>query len=308
MKKILIATDKPFASTAKTLISQVIQDAGYEVIYLEKYASQTEFIAAVKEIDALIVRSDIVDAAVFAAASNLKIVVRAGAGYDNIDLDCATKHHVCVMNTPGQNANAVGELVFGLLIYSMRNYFNGSVGKELKGRTLGIHAFGNVGKCVARISRGFGMEVYGYDAFPGQEKEMDSLGVKHVDNVEELYSLCEIVSLHLPATELTKESINANLLSRMPKNAILINTARQEIIDEKDLQSVMQARKDFVFLADTKPLIDEQLKTEFPTRYYATPKKMGAQTEEANTNAGVAAAIQIVNFFKTGDEHFRINL
>lgn len=308
MKKILIATDKPFASTAKTLISQVIQDAGYEVIYLEKYASQTEFIAAVKEIDALIVRSDIVDAAVFAAASNLKIVVRAGAGYDNIDLDCATKHHVCVMNTPGQNANAVGELVFGLLIYSMRNYFNGSVGKELKGRTLGIHAFGNVGKCVARIARGFGMEVYGYDAFPGKEKEMDSLGVKHVDNVEELYSLCEIVSLHLPATELTKESINANLLSRMPKNAILINTARQEIIDEKDLQSVMQSRKDFVFLADAKPLIDEQLKTEFPTRYYATPKKMGAQTEEANTNAGVAAAIQIVNFFKTGDEHFRINL
>lgn len=308
MKKILIATDKPFASTAKTLISQVIQDAGYEVIFLEKYASQTEFIAAVKEIDALIVRSDIVDAAVFAAASNLKIVVRAGAGYDNIDLDCATKHHVCVMNTPGQNANAVGELVFGLLIYSMRNYFNGSVGKELKGRTLGIHAFGNVGKCVARIARGFGMEVYGYDAFPGKEKEMDSLGVKHVDNVEELYSLCEIVSLHLPATELTKESINANLLSRMPKDAILINTARQEIIDEKDLQSVMQSRKDFVFLADAKPLIDEQLKTEFPTRYYATPKKMGAQTEEANTNAGVAAAIQIVNFFKTGDEHFRINL
>lgn len=308
MKKILIATDKPFASTAKTIISQVIQDAGYEVIYLEKYASQTEFIAAVKEIDAFIVRSDIVDAAVFAAASNLKIVVRAGAGYDNIDLDCATKHHVCVMNTPGQNANAVGELVFGLLIYSMRNYFNGSVGKELKGRTLGIHAFGNVGKCVARIARGFGMEVYGYDAFPGKEKEMDSLGVKHVDNVEELYSLCEIVSLHLPATELTKESINANLLSRMPKDAILINTARQEIIDEKDLQSVMQSRKDFVFLADAKPLIDEQLKTEFPTRYYATPKKMGAQTEEANTNAGVAAAIQIVNFFKTGDEHFRINL
>lgn len=308
MKKILIATDKPFASTAKTLILQVIQDAGYEVIYLEKYASQTEFIAAVKEIDALIVRSDIVDAAVFAVASNLKIVVRAGAGYDNIDLDCATKHHVCVMNTPGQNANAVGELVFGLLIYSMRNYFNGSVGKELKGRTLGIHAFGNVGKCVARIARGFGMEVYGYDAFPGKEEEMDSLGVKHVDNVEELYSLCEIVSLHLPATELTKESINANLLSRMPKDAILINTARQEIIDEKDLQSVMQSRKDFVFLADAKPLIDEQLKTEFPTRYYATPKKMGAQTEEANTNAGVAAAIQIVNFFKTGDEHFRINL
>lgn len=308
MKKILIATDKPFASRAKTLISQVIQDAGYEAFYLEKYTSQTEFIAAVKEVDALIVRSDIVDVAVFAAAPNLKIVVRAGAGYDNIDLDCATKHHVCVMNTPGQNANAVGELVFGLLIYSMRNCFNGSVGKELKGRTLGIHAFGNVGKCVARIAKGFGMEVYGYDAFPGKEKEMDSLGVKHVDNVEELYNLCEIVSLHLPATELTKESINANLLSRMPEDAILINTARQEIIDEKDLQSVMQSRKDFVFLADTKPLIDEHLKTEFPTRYYATPKKMGAQTEEANTNAGVAAAIQIVNFFKTGDEHFRVNL
>lgn len=308
MKKILIATDKPFASIAKTLISQVIQDAGYEAFYLEKYTSQTEFIAAVKEVDALIVRSDIVDAAVFAAAPNLKIVVRAGAGYDNIDLDCATKHHVCVMNTPGQNANAVGELVFGLLIYSMRNCFNGSVGKELKGRTLGIHAFGNVGKCVARIAKGFGMEVYGYDAFPGKEKEMDSLGVKHVDNVEELYNLCEIVSLHLPATELTKESVNANLLSRMPEDAILINTARQEIIDEKDLQSVMQSRKDFVFLADTKPLIDEQLKTEFPTRYYATKKKMGAQTEEANTNAGVAAAIQIVNFFKTGDEHFRVNL
>lgn len=308
MKKILIATDKPFASTAKTLISQVIQDAGYEAFFLEKYTSQSEFIAAVKDFDALIVRSDIVDAAIFAAASNLKIVVRAGTGYDNIDLDCATKHHVCVMNTPGQNANAVGELVFGLLIYSMRNCFNGSVGKELKGRTLGIHAFGNVGKCVARIAKGFGMEVYGYDAFPGKEKEMDSLGVKHVGNVEELYSLCEIVSLHLPATELTKESINANLLSRMPKDAILINTARQEIIDEKDLQTVMQSRKDFVFLADTKTLIDEQLKTEFPTRYYTTQKKMGAQTEEANTNAGVAAAIQIVNFFKTGEEHFRINL
>lgn len=308
MKKILIATDKPFASTAKRLISQIIEDAGYEALYLEKYTSQKEFLAAVKDVDALIVRSDIVDTAVFDTAPNLKIVVRAGAGYDNIDLDCATKHHVCVMNTPGQNANAVGELVFGLLIYSMRNCFNGSVGKELKGRTLGIHAFGNVGRCVAQIAKGFGMKVYGYDAFPGKDKEMDSLGVKHVDDVEELYNLCEIVSLHLPATELTNGSINADLLNRMPKGAILINTARQEIIDERDLQSVMQDRKDFVFLADTKPLVDEQLRKEFPTRYYATPKKMGAQTEEANTNAGVAAANQIVNFFKTGDEHFRVNL
>jgi D-3-phosphoglycerate dehydrogenase len=243
---------------------------------------------------------------VIAAAKNLKIVVRAGAGYDNVDLEAATKAGVCVMNTPGQNSNAVAELVFGLLVYAVRNFYNGTSGTELMGKKLGIHAYGNVGRNVARIAKGFGMEIYAYDAYcPDSVMENDA--VKPVKSAEELYAICDIVSLHIPATAETKNSINYALLSTMPKNAILVNTARKEVINEADLITLMTERPDFKYMTDIMPGNDAEMAEKFPTRYFSTPKKMGAQTSEANINAGIAAANQIVDFIKNGNAKFKVN-
>ncbi len=304
--KILVATEKPFAAIAVEGIKKAASEAGADIVMLEKYTDKNQLLTAVRDVDALIVRSDIVDKAVFDAARSLKIVVRAGAGYDNIDLAAATAAGVCVMNTPGQNANAVAELVIGMLIYAFRNRFNGTSGKELKGKTLGLHAFGNVGRNVARIAKGLGMNVVAYDAFCPKEV-IEKEGVKAVDSVEELFSGSDIVSLHIPATEQTRGSINHSLMDIMPKGATLVNTARKEVINEHDLIEWLTARADVQYLADIQPLCHEQLLQLCPDRYFATPKKMGAQTAEANINAGIAAARQIIDYLKNGNERFRLN-
>lgn len=304
--KVLVATDKPFAKVATDKIKAVLDNAGYELVLLEKYGTKENLLNAVNDADAIIVRSDIIDAEVFEAAKNLKIVVRAGAGYDNIDLEAATAHKVCVMNTPGQNSNAVAELVFGMLVYGVRNFFNGTSGTELKEKKIGIHAYGNVGRNVARIAKGFGMEIYAYDAFcPKSVIEAD--GVKAVDSQEELYKNCDIVSLHLPATAETKQSINRALVSMMPKGGIIVNTARKEVINEEELMAVMEERTDIKYLTDVMPAMHAEYSEKFAGRYFSTPKKMGAQTSEANINAGIAAAEQIVGFLKDGCEKFRVN-
>ena len=304
--KVLVATDKPFAQEAVNGIREVIEKAGFELALLEKYTEKSQLLDAVKEATAIIIRSDIIDAEVLDAAQNLKIVVRAGAGVDNVDLDAATAHNVCVMNTPGQNANAVAELVFGMMVSGIRNFFDGSAGTELMGKKLGIHAYGNVGRNVARIAKGFGMDVYAYDAFcPSEVIEKD--GVKPVNSAEELYKNCQFISLHIPATPETKQSINFALLSQMPKKAFLVNTARKEVINEAELEKLMEERQDFKYLTDIMPGNHDKLTALFPKRYFSTPKKMGAQTAEANINAGIAAAHQIVDFLKNGNEKFRVN-
>lgn len=304
--KILVATEKPFATEAVQKMKQVINSAGFEFLLLEKYTDKSQLLDAVKEANAVIIRSDIIDAEVLEAAVNLKIVVRAGAGYDNVDLSAATARKVTVMNTPGQNANAVAELALSLMVYSARNFFDGSSGSELSGKKLGVHAYGNVGRNVARIAKGFGMEIYAYDAFyPAEAIEKD--GVKAVDSAEELYKTCRYVSLHIPATAETKNAINCALLAKMPEEAVLVNTARREVINEADLVKIMEERRDFKYLTDIMPKNDAELKEKFPKRYFSTPKKMGAQTSEANSNAGVAAANQIVDFFKTGNKKFQVN-
>lgn len=304
--KLLVATEKPFAKVAIDGIRQVTEQAGYELVLLEKYASKEALLQAVADADAMIVRSDIVDAEVFEAAKQLRIVVRAGAGYDNIDLEAATCHGVCVMNTPGQNSNAVAELVFGLLIYAVRNFYNGTSGTELKDKTLGIHAFGNVGRNVARIAKGFGMKVLAYDAFCSDEVMLEA-GVTPVHSAEELYEQSNIVSLHIPATEQTKRSINQALLSRMPQGGILVNTARKEVINEDELIVAMGERPDLRYVTDIMPAADLRMTELFAGRYFSTPKKMGAQTAEANINAGIAAAHQIVDYLENGNERFRLN-
>lgn len=304
--KVLVATDKPFAKVAVDGIRKEIEAAGYELVLLEKYGEKAKLLEAVKDANALIIRSDVIDAEVFDAAKELKIVVRAGAGYDNVDLAAATAHGVCVMNTPGQNSNAVAELVFGLLVYAVRNFYNGTSGTELKGKKLGIHAFGNVGRNVARIAKGFGMEVYAYDAYC-PKATIEEAGVKAVASVEELYKTCNIVSLHIPATAETKNSINYALVNQMPKGAILVNTARKEVINEAELIKLMEERADIKYITDIMPVANEEFATKFAGRYFSTPKKMGAQTAEANINAGIAAAKQIVGFIKDGCEKFRVN-
>ena len=304
--KVLVATDKPFAKVAVDGIRKEIEAAGYELVLLEKYGEKAKLLEAVKDANALIIRSDVIDAEVFDAAKELKIVVRAGAGYDNVDLAAATAHGVCVMNTPGQNSNAVAELVFGLLVYAVRNFYNGTSGTELKGKKLGIHAFGNVGRNVARIAKGFGMEVYAYDAYC-PKAAIEEAGVKAVDSVEELYKTCNIVSLHIPATAETKNSINYALVNQMPKGAILVNTARKEVINEAELIQLMEERTDLKYMTDIMPAANETFAAKFAGRYFSTPKKMGAQTAEANINAGIAAAKQIVGFLKDGCEKFRVN-
>lgn len=304
--KLLVATEKPFAKVAIDGIRQVTEQAGYELVLLEKYASKEALLQAVADADAMIVRSDVVDSEVFEAAKQLRIVVRAGAGYDNIDLEAATRHGVCVMNTPGQNSNAVAELVFGLLIYAVRNFYNGTSGTELKDKTLGIHAFGNVGRNVARIAKGFGMKVLAYDAFCSDEVMLEA-GVTPVHSAEELYEQSNIVSLHIPATEQTKRSINQALLSRMPQGGILVNTARKEVINEDELIVAMGERPDLRYVTDIMPAADLRMTELFAGRYFSTPKKMGAQTAEANINAGIAAANQIVDYLENGNERFRLN-
>ena len=304
--KVLVATDKPFAKVAVDGIRKEIEAAGYELVLLEKYGEKAKLLEAVKDANALIIRSDVIDAEVFDAAKELKIVVRAGAGYDNVDLAAATAHGVCVMNTPGQNSNAVAELVFGLLVYAVRNFYNGTSGTELKGKKLGIHAFGNVGRNVARVAKGFGLEVYAYDAYC-PKAAIEEAGVKAVDSVEELYKTCNIVSLHIPATAETKNSINYALVNQMPKGAILVNTARKEVINEAELIKLMEERADIKYITDIMPVANEEFATKFAGRYFSTPKKMGAQTAEANINAGIAAAKQIVGFIKDGCEKFRVN-
>lgn len=306
MKQVLIATEKPFSKVAVEGIRTVIEQAGYELKVLENYKTKQELLEAVAEVDALIVRSDKVDKEVIEAASKLKIVVRAGAGYDNLDLENCSAKHVIAMNTPGQNSNAVAELVFGMLVFGVRNHFNGSSGSELRGKSLGIHAYGNVGHFVGQVALGFGMKVYAYDPYVTADR-MESDGIEPVNSIEELYRTCEVISLHIPATESTIKSINKPLLMMMPKGAVLINTARKEVINEEDLVEVMNERDDFIYLSDIIPSNAEVFKTKFPNRHFFTPKKMGAQTEEANVNAGVAAARQIVSFFTSGDETFRIN-
>ena len=304
--KVLVATEKPFATIAVNGIRQVIEAAGMELVLLEKYTEKAQLLDAVKDVDAIIIRSDKIDNEVFDAAEQLKIVVRAGAGYDNVELDSATAHHDCVMNTPGQNANAVAELALGMMIYGVRNLFNGTSGTELMGKKLGIHAYGNVGRNVARIAKGFGMEIYTYDAFcPAEIIEKD--GVKALSSAEELYETCPFISLHIPATAETKSSINYSLLSKMPKGAMLINTARKEVIHESELVKLMEERTDFRYMTDIMPGNHAELAEKFAGRYFSTPKKMGAQTAEANINAGIAAANQIVDFLKNGVNKFQVN-
>ena len=304
--KVLIATEKPFAKVAVDGIREVVEKAGYTLALLEKYTEKQQLLDAVADADAIIIRSDIVDNEVLDAAKQLKIVVRAGAGFDNIDLTAATAHGVVAMNTPGQNSNAVAELALGLMVMAVRNFYNGTSGTELKGKKLGIHAFGNVGRNVARIAKGFGMDIYAYDAFCPDEAMLKE-GVTPLHSAEELYKTCNVVSLHIPATAETKNSINYALLSRMPRGALLVNTARKEVINEDELIQLMQDRADFKYVTDIMPAADMKFKTLFEGRYFATPKKMGAQTAEANINAGIAAANQIVDFFTTGNTRFQVN-
>lgn len=305
MAKVLIATEKPFASVAVEGITKEVEAAGFELAKLEKYTEKKQLLDAVKDVDAIIIRSDKIDAEVFDAAKQLKIVVRAGAGYDNVDLEAATAHNVVVMNTPGQNSNAVAELVFGLLVFAVRNFFNGKAGTELLGKKLGILAFGNVGRNVARVAKGFGMDCYAYDAFCPAEV-IEAAGVKAVKSQDELFKTCDVVSLHIPATNETKKSINRALVSQMKEGAILVNTARKEVINEEELIELMNERLDLKYVTDIMPDADEKFK-EFSGRYFSTPKKMGAQTAEANINAGIAAAKQIVGFIKDGITKFQVN-
>jgi D-3-phosphoglycerate dehydrogenase len=306
MLKILIATDKPFAPIAVKGIRKVVEDAGFELVLLENYTGQDDFIRAVADVDAVIIRSDKADKVVIDAGTKLKIIVRAGAGYDNIDLQAATEKGICAMNTPGQNSNAVAELAIGMMLYHARSFFNGKSGFELKDKKLGIHAYGYVGKNVARIAKGLGMKIFAFDPFISKE-EIEKDGVTAVASAEELYSTCNYISLHIPANSQTKQSINYSLLSKMPAPAVLVNTARAEVMQEADLLKLFTDRKDFAYLSDVEPANKADFEANFKGRYFFTPKKMGAQTEEANINAGLAAARQIVNCLKNGDRTFQVN-
>lgn len=303
--KVLVATEKPFAPVAVEGIRKEIEGAGNELVLLEKYTDVAQLLAAVKDADALIVRSDKVTPAVLDAAANLKIVVRAGAGYDNIDTEYAKGKGVVVENTPGQNSNAVAELVFGLLVYAVRNFYNGQAGTELKGKKLGILAFGNVGRNVARIAKGFGMDVYAYDAFCPKDVIEES-GVHAVGSQDDLFKECDIVSLHIPATAETRQSINYALVGQIKKGGIVINTARKEVVNEPELLKLMSEREDLKYITDIKPDADADF-AKFEGRYFSTPKKMGAQTAEANINAGIAAAKQINAYFNEGCTKFQVN-
>jgi D-3-phosphoglycerate dehydrogenase len=304
--KILVATDKAFAPVAVAEIRKVTEAAGYELALLENYKSVQELLTAVSDADGMIVRSDLVTSEVLDAAKKLKIVVRAGAGYDNLDLAACTAHNVVAMNTPGQNSNAVAELAFEMMLFQARSGFSGKSGSELRGKTIGIHAFGNVGKYVAEIAKGFGMDVYAFDPFVA-EADIAKCGVKACKNVEELYSTCQYISLHMPANDKTKKSIGYDLLNKMPKDAVIVNTARKEVIDEEGLLKIFVDRPDFKYLSDVEPDSKAIFEEKYKGRFIFTAKKMGAQTEEANINAGAAAARQIVGYFTTGSEKFKVN-
>ena len=303
--KVLVATEKPFAAAAVNGIKAEVEGAGDQLVLLEKYTEKQQLLDAVADVEAMIVRSDKVTAEVLDAAKALKIVVRAGAGFDNIDIAYAKEKNVVVENTPGQNSNAVAELVFGLLVYAVRNFYNGKSGSELLGKKLGILAFGNVGRNVARIAKGFGMDVYAYDAFCPKEA-IEAAGVKAVDSQDALFENCDVVSLHIPATPETKQSINAALVGKMKKGGILVNTARKEVINEPELLKLLEERTDLKYVSDIMPDAHEEF-CKFEGRYFATPKKMGAQTAEANINAGIAAAKQINAFFADGCTKFQVN-
>ena len=304
--KVLVATEKPFAAVAVDGIRKVLDEAGYELALLEKYRSKQELLDAVSDADGLIIRSDIVDKEVLDAAKQLKIVVRAGAGYDNIDLEASKAKGVVAQNTPGQNSNAVAELVFGMTVMAVRNMYNGTSGTELKEKSIGIHAFGQVGRNVARIAKGFGMEVSALDPYCPDEVITEA-GVRPVHSVEELYSTNQFVSLHIPATAETKKSVGYDFVKLMPKNGVLINTARKEVIDEEGLAKALEERPDIKYVADIKPDTADELKAKFGDRVFFTPKKMGAQTAEANINAGIAAAQQTVAFLRDGINRFQVN-
>ncbi len=305
-KKILLATEKPFAKIAVEGIMDIFAKAGYELLPLEGYKAKEDLLKAVADVDGMIIRSDIADEAVLNAAARLKIVVRAGAGYDNIDLKAASARGVVAMNTPGQNSNAVAELVFALMLYLARGAFSGKSGSELRGKKLGLQAYGAVGRCVTPIARGFGMEVFAFDPFiPAEAIKKD--GVTPVSSLDELYQNCDYVSLHIPKTKETVNSINFNLLSRMKKGAALINTARAEVIDEPSLLKMFVERPDFKYGADVAPVCADEIAGKYAGRFVFTAKKMGAQTEEANVNSGLAAARQIVAFFEKGDKTFQVN-
>lgn len=304
--KVLIATEKPFASVALDGIKKEVENCGNQLLLLEKYTDKGQLIEAVADADALIVRSDKITPEVIDAAKELKIIVRAGAGYDSIDTAYAKQKGIIVENTPGQNSNAVAELVFGLLVYAVRNFYNGKAGTELKGKKIGILAFGNVGRNVARIAKGFGMDIYAYDAYCPKEV-IEAAGVTAVENQEKLFEICDVVSLHIPSTPETKQSINANLVSKMKQGAVLVNTARKEIINEPELLELLQKRTDLKFVTDIKPDLNDKFAEKLDGRYFSTPKKMGAQTAEANINAGIAAARQINAYFTDGCTKYQVN-
>jgi len=304
--KVLVATDKPFAKAAVDGIRNIVEGAGHELALLEKYTDVNDFYAAVKDADALIVRSDKVTKEVVDATQNLKIVVRAGAGYDNLDLAACTAKNIVAMNTPGQNSNAVAELALGMMVFMARNQFTPGTGGELLGKKLGIHAYGNVGRLVARIAKGFGMEVYAFDPFVTPEK-MAAEGIKPCQSVEEMYSTCQYISLHIPANNQTKKSIGYDLLSKMPKGGCLVNTARKEVIHEEEMVKLLDERTDLKYITDIAADNQAELNEKFGNRVFASPKKMGAETAEANINAGLASANQIIKFFQTGDTTFQVN-
>ena len=305
--KVLIATEKPFAKTAVEGIEAILKEANYEVVRLEKYADKAELLAAVADVDALIIRSDKVTAEVIEAAKQLKIVVRAGAGFDNVDLAAATAHNVVVMNTPGQNSNAVAELALGMMVYMARNQFNPGTGSELQGKTLAIHAYGNVGRLVGLKGKALGMNVIAYDPFITDEAVFERDGVKKMNSIAELYAAADYLSLHIPATAETKGSIGYDLAMSMPKGATIVNTARKEVINEEGLMKAMEEREDLKYVTDIAPDAKDVYAEKFGKRYFGTPKKQGAETAEANVNAGLAAARQIVDFFVNGNVRFQVN-
>jgi len=306
MAKVLVATEKPFAPAAVDGIRNVLNNAGYELVLLEKYTDKLELLKAVADVDAMIIRSDKATREVIESAKNLKIIVRAGAGYDNIDLAAATENNVVAMNTPGQNSNAVAELALGMMVYVVRNKFNGKAGTELMGKKLGIHAYGHVGSLVAKIAKGFGMEVFAFDPFVNAD-DIEKDGVKALNSVEELYSTCQFISLHIPANDKTKKSINYELLMSMPQGGCLINTARKEVVCEESLLKVLAKRSDFKYISDIAPDCKDEIVEKFDAQSFFTPKKMGAQTAEANINAGIAGATQIIKFLEEGDITFKVN-
>lgn len=304
--KILIATQKPFAAAAVNGIRGIAEAAGHELALLEKYTETSQLLEAVADADALIVRSDKVTAEVVETAKNLKIVVRAGAGYDNLDLEACTRRGIVAMNTPGQNANAVAELAIAMMVYMSRNQFTPGTGREISGTKLGIQAYGNVGRLVARKAKALGMSVMAFDPFVPAEK-MQEEGVEPAESLEQMYAACDFISLHIPAIPQTVKSIGAELVGRMPKGACLVNTARKEVIDEEGLLQILSVREDLKYITDIAPERKDEFDGKFGKRFFATPKKMGAETAEANINAGLAAAHQIVDFFATGCTKFQLN-